>query len=387
MRTDLLRTLATNFGSNSALAAKGIREMYLMDPAGFSPAVEEVLWSGGDLPGASYLMAILVAEADWLRKICNPDKYRLDQSLDLVRRARKLDPLTEVKLAKMLAPLQFVVEEETRFATRVLEVLERSPDPSTALPALRQLSQCPNARVRSKAALLIGRINHNPQWAVQSETESDPRVTANAVESLWGLATPAAREAFLKAALDRHHRIAANGIVGLYLMGDECGIPFLFHLSKSEAALCRSAAVWAMGHLEDPRFVQRLTRMMSDSDEATRKGAFRAVARIRQKMSRLRAAGILRVQIRDCECRGEAHLVRFVATKDGQSVTGLDLRQFVVWNGPDPVEEFSALLQEGALPYYEITYQGPPSPTNLVKVQVYAEAGVGEDTGFETAFP
>jgi len=32
MRSDLLRTLATNFGSNSALAAKAIREMYARDP-------------------------------------------------------------------------------------------------------------------------------------------------------------------------------------------------------------------------------------------------------------------------------------------------------------------------------------------------------------------
>src|SRR5580658_2847563 len=116
MQTDLLRTLATNFSSNSALAAKAIREMYVLDPAGFSPAVEEVLRGGADLPGASYLMAILVAETDWLRSVCNPKKYTLEQSLDLARRARKLDPLTEVKLAKMLAGLNFGNPEDGLFA-------------------------------------------------------------------------------------------------------------------------------------------------------------------------------------------------------------------------------------------------------------------------------
>jgi hypothetical protein len=50
------------------------------------------------------------------------------------------------------------------------------------------------------------------------------------------------------------------------------------------------------------------------------------------------------------------------------------------------VEEFSASLGEGASECYEIEYQGPPSPTKLVKVQVYAASGVGEDNGFEVTF-
>jgi hypothetical protein len=386
MRTDLLRTLATNFGSNSALAAKAIREMYIRDPVGFPPAVEEVLRNGVDLSGASYLMAILVAETDWLRTVCVPEKYTLDQSLDLVRRARKLDPLTEVKLAKMLAALKFATDEDARFASRVLEVLERSPDPTTALPALRHLAQCGNARVRSKASLLIGRIVRNPQWAEQSTSESDPRVSANALESLWGMDSPGAREAFFRAAHHDHHRIAVNGIVGLYLMPDEIGIPFFFHLSESEKPLSRAAAAWAMGRVEDPRFVPRLARLMEDSDPMTRKGAFRAMARVRQRMTQLRAAGTLNVQLRDAECRANTHRIRFVVTTEGQPVTGLDARQFVVWNGPDLVEEFSASLRTGAAPYYEIAYEGPPSPTHPVKVQVYAASGVGEDAGPETAF-
>jgi hypothetical protein len=383
MHTDLLRTLATNFGSNSALAAKAIREMYLLDPIGFRPAVEEVLKGGADLPGASYLVAILVAETDWLRSVCDPNKHALEQSLDLVRRARKLDPCTEVKLAKMLTALKFTNPEDMRFATRVLDVLGGSPDPSTALPALRQLSQCPNAHVRSKAALLIGRIVRNPQWADQSASEQDPRVSANAIESLWGMTTPAAREAFFRAARDKYHRVAVNGIVGLYMMGDPSSIPFLFHLSRSEKPLARASAAWAMGQLEDPRFLPALARMMEDPDPMTRKGAFKGTARVRQKMIQMRAGGALHVQIQDCECRGEAHLVRFIVTKDNHKVGLLDLRGFVVWNGPELVEEFVSSAHEGASPYYEVAYQAPPSSTHLVKVQVYTSLGVGEDTGFE----
>jgi len=386
MGTELLRTLATNFGSNTAMAAKAMREVYKRDPGGFAPAVAEVLRTGENLPGAQYLLAILLGESDWLQAFCDPAKYSLDQSLELVRRARKLDPATDVKLVKMLNAVKCGVEEESRFASRVLEVLERSPDPSTALPALRQLRQCSNEFVRSKAALLIGRITHNPQWADQGETETDPRVQANAVESLWGLKTPAAREAFFAAATKEHHRIAANGIVGLYRMGDELSIPFLFHLSDAEKPLSRAAAAWAMGFLEDPRFLPRLSRLMSDPDEVTRKGAYKSVAKVRRKMTELRAAGQLRVQLRDVECRSEKHRVRLLVTRDEVLLKGLDVRRFIVWSGPDVVEEISVSLQSGAVPFYEITYEGPPSPTNLVKVQVYAPEGVGEDTGFEMSF-
>ena len=146
------------------------------------------------------------------------------------------------------------------------------------------------------------------------------------------------------------------------------------------------AAAWAMGYLEDPRFLPQLTRLMSDADEITRKGAFRAVARIRQRMTRLRAAGAVQVQLRDVECRGDVHKVGLAVLQDGKFVEHLDTRQFVVWSGSEPVEELSTSIQMGAAPHYQLAYRGPPSPTSLVKVQVYAEAGVGEDTGFEMVF-
>jgi HEAT repeat protein len=385
MRTDLLHTLATNFGSQSVRCAKAIREIYLLDPVAFPPMVLEVLGSAPDSPGAQFLVALLASQPDWLRNVCDPEKHTLDQSHDLVRRTHKVDSLAVLKLADILAQPASSTDAEARFAARVFAVLKESPPP-VALPALRQLSRCPNARVRSKAVLLMGRIYQNPKFVDRGALEQDPRVAANAVESLWGLTDSSAREAFVSAALDPHHRVSANGIVGLYLMGDECSIPFLFNLSTSEKSLARAAAAWAMGRLEDPRFLPRLARLRDESDPLIRQGAFRSIARIRQRMTQLGAAGALSVQLRDVECRAGIHRVSVVVTKDEQLVPDLDTRQFVVWNGPDLVEEFSASLRAGADPYYEIAFEGAPSPTNLVKVQVSAQSGVGEDTGPETAF-
>jgi hypothetical protein len=382
MHTDLLRTLATNFGSHSVLSAKAIREMYRLDPVGFPAAVAEVLNSEPDLPGAQFMVSILALKPDWLRSICDPAKHTLDESLEWVRRARKLDPQLEMKLAEMLASSGFSTDAEARFASRVSAILEQSPG-STALPALRQLSKSPNARVRSKAVLLMGRLHQNPSFVAIGE--SDSRVSANAVEALWGLVTPAAREAFLRAAADPHHRISANGIVGLYLMGDEGAIPLLFHMSTSEVPLARAAAAWAMGHVEDPRFLPRLALLMEGSDSITRQRALRSMARVRRKVTQMHAAGALDVKILDCELRGKDCLVRFRVTKEGQPVNDLDPRRFVVWNGPQVVEQFVSSIESGVSPYYEIEYEGAPSSTHPMKVQVYAAAGVGEDTGSEMA--
>jgi len=373
MHTDVLRTLATNFGSNSLGCAKAIREMYRLDPVGFPPAVVEVLKREPDLPGAQFMVAMLASDPRWLRTVCDPQKYTLDQSVDLVRRSHKLDSYTVVKLADMLALPGSRTDAEARFASRVFAVLERSA-PSLALPVLRQLSKCPDARVRSKAVLLIGRIYQNPRLAHHGDAERDPRVAANTIESLWGLASSSAREAFIKAAQDAHHRIAANGVVGLYLMGDECSIPFLFHMSRSEKPLARAAAAWAMGHVEDPRFLPRLAQLREDPDSLTRQGALRAMARVQQKTILIRAAGELEVKIQACESRDESRLVRFTVAKDGHGVNDLDIRCFIAWDGVDLVEGFVCSL---APLCYEIAYQAAPSGSREIKVQVYSAVGAG----------
>jgi HEAT repeat protein len=377
METELLRTLATNFASQSVRSAKAIREIHRLDPAGFPAAVLEVLGTEPELPGGQFLVAVLASKPDWLRTICNPEKYTLDQSLELVLRAHKLDPLTAVKLADLLDRAGSATDAEARFMSRVFAVLKQIPS-STALPALRQLAKCPNPHVRSKAVLLIGQIYQNPQFVQRADLERDARVSANAVESVWGQDSAAARESLLKAAMNAHHRIAANGMVGLYMIGDERSLPLLFRLSDSEMPLARSAAAWAMGHLGDPRFLPRLARLAEDPDQVTRRRSSKSMARIRQKVTQKRAAGTMHIEIRSCEGQEGGLRIGFDVTKEGEPVNGLDARQFVVWSGGDVVEEFSCSRGDGPAEY-RITFEGPQSSPAPVMVQVYTAEGVGED--------
>ena len=108
-------------------------------------------------------------------------------------------------------------------------------------------------------------------------SESDPRVRANAVESLWGVETPEARTLLNFAASDANNRVVGNALLGLYYLGDSSVLAEVIKLAGHESALFRATAAWMMGETGDPRFTDALRRMITESDPAVRKRAFAAL--------------------------------------------------------------------------------------------------------------
>ncbi len=370
------------------VAARAIRELHALDPSGFPAAAAEVLSSDPEGPGARFLLALLIGQPDYLRTLCDPQAFTLPVSAALIKQARTLDPMIEVKLAKLLITLSFSTETEADFAARVLDVLHQT-DAVTALPALRQLINSSNARVRSKAALLIGRISRNPQWAKLADPFQDTRVAANAVESLWGLETPAACDVFRDAAVDVRNRVAGNGAVGLYLAGDPHSLAILFGFSHSDAASFRNTGAWAMGRTGDPRFLERLSAMTTDPDAGVRRTVARALAAIQSRMKRITDAGGLPVRIHSALCHGGDHEWRVSVEEDAagpSSPPRLDFRNFVLRSNESPVEEFSVEdKRNGGETLYILRFRTENPQPGLVKVELFTEQGSGEAIGFEMA--
>jgi HEAT repeat protein len=77
----------------------------------------------------------------------------------------------------------------------------------------------PDARLRSRLALLWGRLATAARLAELYFEDPDPRVRANAVESLWGRDDDEAVARYRRALQDQYPRIVANACVGLYLAG------------------------------------------------------------------------------------------------------------------------------------------------------------------------
>ena len=111
--------------------------------------------------------------------------------------------------------------------------------------------------------------------------ESDPRVRANAIESLWGVDTPEARALLSFAASDANNRAVGNALLGLYYLGEASMLADVVKLAGHESALFRTSAAWVMGETGDPRFTEALRRMISEPDPIVRKRAFAALVQIK----------------------------------------------------------------------------------------------------------
>ena len=395
-----LKKLAGAFSANRVGTARAMREIHQMNPEGFLDATIEVLRESPEGAGARYLLAMLLAQPDSLERICDPEQFSPAQSVTLVQQAKALDPQVEVKLARLVAKLTFETDGQANLGNRVLEILGQAADPCTALPALRQLLACPNARIRSKAALLIGRISRNPQWAKLAgavgdtklgdakpgDTREDQRVVANAIESLWGLDTPAAKDAFHEAVNDARNRVAGNGAIGLYMAGDLEGAEALFRFSRNEQWLFRSTAAWCMGRTADPRFLPQLAKLIKDPAPGVRTTAFRGVALASQRVKSLKKAGSVPLQICTMKYHEGAHNLQVLLGDGGPETRGFGALSFVVTIAQDVVERFT-LEELHKIPpvMYNIAFEAPLAEARLVKVEIYTERGTGEGTGTELA--
>jgi len=380
----LLKELAGAFSGNRAAVSKVMREIQEKDADGYARSVAEVLRELVDGPGAQLMLAILLSQADSVKVLCSPDLFTVEQSEALLRQARALDPQVEVNLAR-LASKAAQTGSQADMAARLLAVLERSADPDTTMPALRQLLRSPDARVRSKAVLLIGRINHNTQWAKLNDPQRDARVSANAIESLWGMQTNSAKEAFREATADPRARVACNAAMGLYQAGDMEGATELFRLSRKEQADFRAGAAWAMGHSGDARFLPRLAMLAEDSRAAVLRAAVPAAARIRENIRRLEQAGSLPLRIETAQRTGNQHNVWVQLEDQGCQIHNVRALELVVWNGDALVERFTVQSFSNTPVVCQVRFTAPPAESQQVKVELYSERGVGRDTAVESA--
>ncbi|MEI9971685.1 MAG: HEAT repeat domain-containing protein [Ignavibacteriota bacterium] len=282
----LLTGLVRDFDREPLLSRKRISEFLQAEPEVFYLTAIGILQKELDSRAAQYLVALLVYAGMLFRAVCDPALDR-DRATELATLAQRADPATDVRLARELADADGASLLAHGMAERLLEIIDRISDGKRILPSLMRMLRNASPFLRSKVVLMIGRNGPSLSWLQKRLQESDTRVRANAVEALWGVDTPEARELLQWATKDSNNRIIGNALVGLYRLGEVSPLAEIVKMSEDDSAANRRTAAWTMGETGDARFSEVLGRMIADSNANVRKNAFVAVRRVREATARV----------------------------------------------------------------------------------------------------
>ena len=293
---ELLHKLLKSFDHQPATSSRLMRELMEKDQPAFLAAALSALRQTAGNRAYRYLIALLAGN-DCLAGCVRDLAASLPAALAVARLGMQIDPTLDLTLARGLTETGENTSRSELETIRMLEILSEISDGPRLLPLLTSVLQSPNPRIRSKAALLIGRRRQSARWVAQRQEETDPRVRANAIEALWGVADENARQVLWEASQDGNNRVAGNALIGLYRLGDPRSIGKAVEMAAHPDARFRVTAAWAMGQLADPRFAAALGRMLADADGAVRGRAFQSLSGLRRRTGAQSPNGGLEVHL------------------------------------------------------------------------------------------
>ncbi len=116
----------------------------------------------------------------------------------------------------------------------------------------------------------------------RSVRDPDPRVRANAVEVLGSQKDPALAEVILPLLNDSHNRVRSNAAMAIWRLGGTLSVLTLKQMLRSSQKSMRASAAYALGEIGALQFGELLQDVANDQDPDVRKGAIKALAKIRK---------------------------------------------------------------------------------------------------------
>jgi len=332
-----------NFDRDGVTSRRLIDELLQVSPDMFRDAAMQVLKAADDSRAVQCLIGVLVAHGLLLSVLCHPALSH-DQVLVVARIAQRVDPTAEATIAKSLADSVISKDPDVRpkDAGRLLEVLGEISDGNRILPSLLRLVRHPDPHLRSKAVKMIGNGTRSAKWVQGRLAESDSRVRANAIESLWGVDSPDARELLHASVRDGDNRVAGNAMVALHRIGDSGVIPDFFRMAEHDSARFRVTAAWAMGESADPRFSEILARLLRDTHPPVRTRALASLGRIKKFLAKTRQASPWHMagMLQDNPQRNLRRLRLILAAEDGGEYPAALGTQFLLSEDGQPVSSY-----------------------------------------------
>ena len=311
---------------------------------GFFAAGMHFVAAGESSPGVRYLVQLLANDkrlSNWLLdpKLCT---LKAATSVACAAAEARVQVQASFEMALNKALQQQASASNTERILRILSLLEAAGSQSCWNSFQVELMAYPDKVVRSKAALLIGRSQKNLDWILRRLLDRDPRVQANAVETLWTL-DAADTKPYLEAALEsKHNRVFANAALGLYRSGDPAIIHVLLQATEHADTLFRISALWAIGQTQDPRFLPALTLQFKSAQGKQRLAIAGAISRIRKhEISRVQASPLqIAIGRAVVEADGKRTLSFTLSSRPPKNLSNLKPTEFQIWENGAPVEDY-----------------------------------------------
>jgi HEAT repeats len=275
------------------------------------------------------------------RMIADTRQFDLAEASELARLALKKDAHFDEQLVEFVKQNSGGTPEQM---IRILDVLQNvCPDQRLFRHLCGFKSTEP--RVRSKVALIMGRLVHDTDWLRWQLADSEPRVRANAVEG-WRGWSAEARSVLLEASRDPHHRVAANAALSLHTVGDPAGGALLFSMLRHTDEMFRRAALWAIGVSRDGRFTAAVAGIAERAAGEEKAAADKVLARLRKLTAVEQFFSVRKVRIGQLQSHADGQRMIRVHCFVGGSAKWLappqlSARDFIVTEGGKPVEEYS----------------------------------------------
>jgi HEAT repeat protein len=215
----------------------------------------------------------------------------LHESIRIARQRSEERQSYEVEVFRHLSQQLLKRKVDVDIVERSLEVLIAIAPLARLHGALRSALAHDEARVRSKAAVAVGRCVADIPLLQRLLIDTDARVRANTLEALWTMRGAEIEAVFLRSLTDTHHRTVANATYGLFLIDRGKYFPKVTALIDHPHAGYRAAGAWLLGKIGEPDNLPLLRPLLSEKNSDVRGAAFRALAILRAA-DRVSPAGV-----------------------------------------------------------------------------------------------
>lgn len=278
-----IMNLLQRFTENPMSSVAALRALIPRSPAVFCQAATNMLTSeAGEQKLYEPLWQLFLDDDRLLEELVTANRAcDLDRAVYMIRGLSAINDRLSPRLVNLLKAAERRGDSEE--ICRILTVLGRACEGATLvmpIMILIPLINSADARIRSKAILLLCKMDARQDWLKHALLDDDPRVRANAIEATWESVSATAVPLLRRALGDEQPRVVGNAAIALLRLNDPEVTTFVESMGKHPLRQFRATAAWVMGRSGRSAFLPAVKQLLTDKDPLVFRNALRANVRL-----------------------------------------------------------------------------------------------------------